>query len=131
MVFKPVAAVLRRDPRLGYALVFGSCARGTPHAHSDLDIAIGGLQQPLTALELGDLISRLEQAAGRTVDLVVLDEANPSLAYRIFKDGRVLLERDPAAMASRKAQVILEYLDWKPIEDLFAAAGRHEGTRGR
>ena len=130
-MFDLVSSVLRRDPRLGYALVFGSCARGTAHAHSDLDIAIGGLQQPLTALEIGDLISRLEQAAGRSVDLVVLEEANPSLAYRVFKDGHVLLERDPAAMAARKAQVILEYLDWKPIEDLFATAGRPEGTSGR
>lgn len=128
-MFDLVAAVLRNDPRIGHALAFGSCARGAQHAHSDLDIAIGGLQRPLTALEFGDLISRLEQAAGRPVDLLVLEEAPPSVAYRVFRDGLVLLDRDPAALSSRKAKAILEYLDWKPIEDLFAVPGRPQLER--
>jgi hypothetical protein len=51
------------------------------------------------------------------------------LAYRAFKDGRVLLERDRRALVERKARAILEYLDFKPVEDLFsrgvlAARGR-------
>jgi predicted nucleotidyltransferase len=39
-------------PRIGYACVFGSIARGTQHAHSDLDVAVGGLRT-----ELGNLAS--------------------------------------------------------------------------
>jgi len=129
-VLDDVKHLLARDPRIGYALVFGSFARGTQHAHSDLDLAIGGLSSAFTAREIGDLVSRLEAAAGRDVDLVLLDEAPPGLAFRVFRDGKVLVEKDPAALTSRRAWAMLEYLDWKPIEDLFAV-GRPEGGRGR
>ncbi len=122
-MLESVSNVLTAEPRISYALMFGSCARGTQHAQSDLDLAIGGLSQPLSVLELGDLIGRLEAAAGRPVDLTLLDEAPPGLAYRVFREGRILLERDHAAFASRKARAVLDYLDFKPVEDLFVRAG--------
>jgi len=115
-----IESALSADPRIGYALVFGSTARGTAHAHSDLDVAIGlapGVR--LTVLEIGAITAALEAAAGRAVDLVLLDEAPPALAYRVFRDGRTIFVRDRAAFVDRKARAILEYLDWKPIEDIF------------
>jgi predicted nucleotidyltransferase len=130
-VFEAVSKVLAAEPRISYALAFGSCARGTQHAASDLDIAVGGLAQPFSVLELGDLIGRLEAATGRAVDLTLLDEAPPGLAYRVFRDGKVLLERDHEAFAMRKARAVLEYLDFKPVEDLFVSRRRTgESTRG-
>jgi predicted nucleotidyltransferase len=123
-VFEAVTKVLRADPRISYGLVFGSRGRGTARADSDLDVAIGGLSTPLATLELGDLIGRLEVATGHEVDLVLLDEAGPGLAWRVFKDGVVVLERDPASLADRKAWAALEYFDWKPVEDLFAGVPR-------
>jgi len=36
-----LAAVLREDPRIACALAFGSAGRGTMHAHSDVDVAVG------------------------------------------------------------------------------------------
>ncbi len=125
-----VTHLLARDPRIGYALVFGSFARGTQHAHSDLDIAIGGSSCGFTAREIGDLVSRLEAASGQNVDLVLLDEAPPGLAFRVFRDGKILVENDPAALTSRRARAVLEYLDWKPVEDLFAVRSP-EGRSGR
>ncbi len=121
--------MLAADPRITYALVFGSCARNEAHAGSDVDVAIGGLTSPLSVLELGDLIGRLEGAVHRPVDLTLLDEAPPGLAYRVFRDGVTVLERDPAAFAARKARAVLEYLDWKPVEDLFAMR-RGSSSRG-
>ncbi len=123
-MFEAVTKVLCKDPRISYGLVFGSCGRGTARPDSDIDIAIGGLSTPLSTLELGDLIGRLEVATGREVDLVLLDEAGPGLAYRVFKDGVLVLERDPAALADRKAWAVLEYFDWKPVEELFAGLHR-------
>jgi len=112
---------LADDPRIAYALVFGSAARGTAHAHSDIDIAIGLPEgRRLTALELGDLASRLEAAAGRPVDVVDLEGAPPGLAFRIFRDGQVLAQRDRARLVNRRARAILEYLDFQPVEELFA-----------
>jgi uncharacterized protein YutE (UPF0331/DUF86 family) len=50
---------------------------------------------------------------------VLLNDAPPGLAYRIFKDGTVLTVRDAAAFQSRLARAILEYLDFRPVEELF------------
>ena len=118
-----IQRMLMADPRVGYALVFGSHAAGRSTAFSDLDIAIGA--RTGTTLErraIGELTSRLERAAGRTVDLVVLDEASPALAYRIFRDGRLLFEVDHAALVRHQTLTVLKYLDFKPAEQLCARA---------
>lgn len=125
-----IAHVLRQEPRIAYALVFGSRARGDARPDSDLDLAVGA-SAGFDARELGDLIGRLESASGLTVDLILLDEAPPPLAYRVFRDGRVILERDRAALVARKARAVLEYLDFKPIEDLCAAGALAAARRGR
>jgi predicted nucleotidyltransferase len=76
-------AVLEADSRIAYAILFGSKGRGTSHDRSDTDVAIGLARgATLCVTELGDLLSRLEAAAGGRVDLVLLDEARPGLAYR-------------------------------------------------
>jgi len=126
-------AVLEADARVAYALVFGSVARGDSHAGSDVDVAIGLCAGPRLAIgEIGEIVSRLEVAAsGRSVDLVLLDEAPPALAYRVFRDGRVIVLRDPAALADRKARAVLEYLDFKPVEDLCTRGVLAAASRGR
>lgn len=108
---------LESESRIAYALVFGSHARGSALPKSDLDVAVGlaaGVR--LSTQQVGDLVSTLEQATGRMIDLVLLDEAPPALAYRVFRDGRVLLERDHSALVERKTRAILDYLDFQPIE---------------
>jgi predicted nucleotidyltransferase len=124
--------VLVAEPVVAYAVLFGSSARGGEHPASDADIAVelvlGAARDPQA---IGRLVARLEAAAGRRVDLVLLDEAPAPLAYRIFRDGRVLVERDHAALVARKARAILDYLDFKPVEDLCAAGVLRAAARGR
>jgi predicted nucleotidyltransferase len=115
--------IVADDPRIAYALVFGSTARGAASEQSDFDVAVGLAKDVrLSTLEIGELTTRLEGAAGRPVDLVLLDEAPPGLAYRIFRDGQVLALRDPDALTARKVRAILEYLDFQPIEAMFTRA---------
>jgi uncharacterized protein len=124
--------VLAEDSRIAYALVFGSTARGTAHASSDLDVAVG--LEPrvrLGALELGNLISRLERASGRPVDVVVVDEAPPAIAYRVFRDGRVIIEKNHGTLVAHKTRAILEYLDFRPIETLAARGVLAAAAHGR
>jgi hypothetical protein len=124
-------SVLETDPRIAYALLFGSKGRGTAHDLSDTDVAIGlAPGAKLSAGELGDLVSRLEAAVGGAVDLLLLDEAPPGLAYRVFRDGRVVFERHHRAFVDRKARAILEYLDFQPMEKLFARAVLEAAGRG-
>ena len=124
--------VLERDPRILYALLFGSGARDTMHAASDFDVAVG--LQPGTTLEareIGALVSDLEQAAGRSIDLVILEDAPPAVAYRVFRDGVILVERDHRALADRKARAILEYLDFRPLEEMAIRGALAAAARGR
>ncbi len=122
--------ILEADPRIGYALLFGSAGRETDHFGSDADVAIGAAGgRRLSALEVGEIASRLEAVARRPVDVILLDEAPPSLAYRVFRDGKVIVERDRPALVARKTRAILEYLDFQPVEEqcahgVLAAAGR-------
>ncbi len=123
--------ILDSDPRVAFALLFGSRGRGRERDGSDADVAIGLVDgATLTAQEIGELVSRLEAATGRPVDLVLLDEATPGLAYRVFRDGRVILDKDRKAFVNRKARAILEYLDFKPIEETLARAVLQAGQRG-
>lgn len=116
-------SVLEADLRVGYAILFGSRGRGSAHDRSDTDLAIGlAAGTRLSVTEIGDLLSRLESATGGPVDLVLLDEVGPGLAYRVFRDGRVIFDRDRAALVARKARAILEYLDFEPVEETFARA---------
>jgi hypothetical protein len=123
---------LESEPDVAYALLFGSSARGTRRPGSDADVAVelaSGAARDARAL--GRLIARLESAMGRQVDLVLLDEAPPPLAYRIFRDGHLIVERDHAALVARKTRAILDYLDFKPVEDLCAAGVLRAAARGR
>ena len=129
--------VVGADPRIAYALVFGSTATETAHALSDIDVAIGLIPgASLDLLDIGRLASELEAVALRPVDLVLLDEAPPGLAYRVFRGGRPLFVRDRPALAARQARAVLEYLDFRPVEELcargvLAAARRALDLRGR
>jgi predicted nucleotidyltransferase len=124
--------VLNRDPRIAYALLFGSSARGTSHQESDVDVAVGlATGVSMSPADTGALIADLEQAAGRNVDLVFVHEAPPALAYRIFRDGAILIERDHGAMTEHKVRAILDYLDFRPIEDIAVKGVLAAAARGR
>ena len=125
--------MLAADPRVAYALLFGSRARGTAGEGSDLDVAIAfhtGVSMDTGAL--GELVSALESAAGGpSVDLLLIDEAPPPVAYRAFRDGVILVENDHRALAVRKARAILEYLDFRPFEELVARGVLSAAAHGR
>jgi predicted nucleotidyltransferase len=125
-------AALETEQRLAYVILFGSRARGTEQAGSDLDLAVAYAHgfEPLP-LEIGGLVSRLESATGARVDVVLIDEAAPGLAYRVFRDGRELLVRDRPALVRRKARAILEYLDFSPVEEMIAQGVLAAARRGR
>ena len=86
--------VLEGNPDIAYALLFGSGARGTLSPTSDVDVAVELRRgAPHDTATLGQLATRLESATGRRVD---------------------------PALVARKAQAILQYLDFKPVEELCA-----------
>jgi len=75
--------------------LFGSEARGQARRDSDVDLAIL-FPRPILADQL--LVARLDLEAllGRSVDLIDLRRASPILGRQVLRDGRLLLDRDPA-----------------------------------
>lgn len=126
-----IERVFRGHPEVTFALVFGSSARGTSHQGSDLDVAVGlrsGTRW--SARELGAVIAALESSVRRTVDVTLLDEATAALAFRVFRDGREVYVADRGALVNRRARAILDYLDFKPVEQR-CAEGVLRVARGR
>jgi uncharacterized protein len=74
--------------------LFGSQARGTANAESDLDL--GALfRRRLSGAELLELRAELVERLGRDVDLMDLDRAGPPLAVQVVRHGRLVVDRSP------------------------------------
>jgi predicted nucleotidyltransferase len=89
-----VAQMLRAEFGVTRVVLFGSLARGEGHAHSDIDLAVSGLDQA-ARLRAEDRAAAL--APEFEVDLVPLDSASPALLDDIRRDGVELGSADRAA----------------------------------
>ena len=98
----------RADVRLAY--LFGSMARGEGRASSDLDVGVVFSPVPAAA-ELDRLATGLETAAGRRVDLVVLNDAPPLLAHEAIRANRLIVCRDEDERVRFHTHATARYLD--------------------
>ena len=114
------------------AWVFGSVARGDARADSDLDVAVllrdPGASAVTHRRGLSDLAARLERAAGREVDLVVLSLRDPIVAHRALSEGVLVHDADPERRVDFTSDVLARYLDWAP---LYEAAARRSLAANR
>ena len=98
---------LRTERNVRFALLFGSAARGEDSERSDVDV-IASLRDPSFS-RLLDLRLKLEQAVGRSVDVVLLEDAeeDPTFLAMALVDGRVLVDREGAwaGLRRRKAEL--------------------------
>ena len=86
-------------PDLIAAYLFGSVARGTAHAGSDVDVAVLYTTAPPSTIE-GlplDLEDRIRQRVGRATQVIVLNRAPAGLVHRVLRDGVLLLDRAPGS----------------------------------
>jgi predicted nucleotidyltransferase len=103
---------LQAFPAVRLAAAFGSVARGSEHARSDIDLAL--LLDPDTPDLREKVEADLGRAAGRELDLVFLDSAPPLLRFEIASDGVLLLARDPNDWADFRARAMIDWWDWAP-----------------
>lgn len=108
-------------PAVVAVYLYGSFARGTAAATSDVDLAIL-LQAParpsLQSLER-ELEARVEAAVRRPAQVVMLNGAPCDLVHRVLRDGVILLDRDRAARIRFEVQARNEYFDMEPIRRLY------------
>jgi len=86
--------VLRTEPNVRLAVLFGSTARGQDGPDSDVDIVVE-LRDP-DHFRLIELEDRLGNRIGRRVDLIRMSDAadEPGLMSEVLIDGRVVIDRE-------------------------------------
>jgi len=103
--------------------LYGSYASGESGPLSDVDLAVllkpNHSRNEMFELQL-DLISQILQIIrGDEVDLVVLNETSPLLAYEVIRGGKVLFCRNDMARTQYEATTINRYLDWRPFSRIY------------
>jgi len=116
-VIARVRPILTAHQGLVAAYLFGSVARGTAKASSDVDIAVLYAERPPSVL--GSPPMKLEGALERElhcpVQVVCLNTAPPDLAIRVLRGGRLILEHDRAARIRFEVNLRNVYWDLEPI----------------
>ena len=91
-------------------ILFGSYARGTQNAESDIDIAI----KPNTNIskkQIFYLSQDLEEKIKTEVDLINLDDINDSFRYEILINGKTIYCKDEFKFELYKLDMYREYLE--------------------
>ena len=99
------------------AYLFGSVARGTAGARSDVDVAVLYEATPPATIE-GlplDLENAIHQLVARPVQVIVLNTAPVSLVHRVLRDGVLVLDRAPSARIRFEVRARNEFFDLQPI----------------
>ncbi len=111
----------REDLPVSSAYLFGSEAEGRPHRESDVDVGVlldwtrcgDAAARFDLRLRLGsDLVAALHR---NEVDLVVLNDAPPTLGRHVVIDGRRVYCRDAAADHAYRRDVQLRAADLAPF----------------
>lgn len=115
-------AFFEEDPRGAIAVyLYGSVARGEAGPRGDVDVGILFATDPPATLEAPQfaLEGALERLLRRPVQVVALNRASADLVHRVLRDGRLVLDRDPAARIRFEVQRRNEYFDLAPIRRLY------------
>jgi predicted nucleotidyltransferase len=101
--------------------LYGSEARGTATAMSDVDLAILYPRQPESTFEALPLSMEgdLERLLGRPVQIVVLNTAPSDLVHRVLRDGKMLVDRDRAARIRFEVRARNEFFDLEPVRQRY------------
>jgi len=102
-----------------FAYIYGSVARNQDTSRSDIDLAvyIDEDKKP-EAGPFGyrsELITELQPLAGNDIDLIILNEASNLLAYNVFKEGKLIFNKDPELRTEIQAKTVDKYLDFLPM----------------
>ncbi|MGE5581718.1 MAG: type VII toxin-antitoxin system MntA family adenylyltransferase antitoxin [Bacillota bacterium] len=134
-----IIKVLSGTSQVCFAYLFGSQARGTAGALSDIDIAVffdePAFDQDRIYGPEFELLPLLEKNLDhRPVDLAVLNNAPVFLRYQVLKTGEILFCRSEESRIRFHEETIRLYLDFLPfrkVQNLYLKKRLTNGTFGR
>ncbi len=105
------------------AYLFGSQATGQAGPLSDFDFgvlfssALSPAERFRQSLELSaDLIGVLHS---QRLDVVILNEAPPTVRFNVIKHGQVIYSEDELVRVRFEAKTLSEYFDTQPLRQLY------------
>jgi len=110
-------AGLKKMAAVKAVYLFGSHATGRAIPFSDLDLCVvtgPGIRQKMRT----DITSRSDES----VDVPLFRDLPMAMRYLIFKEGRLLFQRNEDHTENVIMQTLREYLDFKPVIRRFAEA---------
>lgn len=102
-----IVEFLTKKYKLKVVILFGSYARNTQNAVSDIDIAIM-LNDNIKIEKIQD---ELEDLLKKEVDLINLNNINDSFRYEILMNGKVLYTSNELEFEMYKIDMFREYLE--------------------
>jgi predicted nucleotidyltransferase len=127
-----MAPVFRSHPEVAAAYVFGSVARGTADAESDIDIGLVYREPARSSAhdDLADeLTSALARATGRErVDVLDLGAQGPIFCHQVLIEGKLIHETDRARRVDFESDTIVRAIDFRPTYEL-ATQGKATALR--
>ncbi|HWB70834.1 MAG TPA: DUF5615 family PIN-like protein [Egibacteraceae bacterium] len=122
---------LAAEPDVLVAYLFGSSARGSSGPLSDVDVALLLAATPHGIRRL-ELIGAVAGGVGsERTDVLFLTDAPVSVAYRVLRDGRLLLSRDDRARVRHWVRTVDRYLDMAPARRALERGLRSRLAEGR
>lgn len=116
------------------AMLFGSRATKTERPQSDVDVAVL-LDFERAPRECGARLRTLIAALSRELaadrlDVIVLNDAPPALAFQVLKYGVVAFERDPRDLLRFRVRVYGAHADYAHVERFFREVTKARALAG-
>lgn len=108
-------------------ILFGSYARNTQNAESDIDIAIK-TKEVITKKDIFYIVQELEEEFKKDIDLIDINSIGDGFRYEILMNGIILYCEDKLKFELYKLDMCKEYLELNESRKLITENIKNGGT---
>lgn len=111
-----ITRILKVNPIVEFAYLFGSRAKGITGERSDWDIAIYFKKDPKNLPEwtVFYLEAEISREIGEEVQIIALNNLDsPVFLFQIINDGLLLTDNNPEKRILFESQALIKYHDWQ------------------
>jgi predicted nucleotidyltransferase len=113
--------ILAAEPGIELAYLYGSYATGLAYAESDVDIGILWKKEVPDGRWTAevDITLKLKEALSKECDVRTINDAPIYFLDQVVNFGLVLFASSDMVRTEFEARIIMDYLDYKPVFDLY------------